>query len=207
MVPVFLAPDRDRMIVIFGGGPVALRKARQFTGFRLRVVAAEIDPELQKLADETVTEHFDPADLNPFLKEAFIAVAATNSKELNTAIAFAAKKAGVLVNSAHGGGDVLLPSVVRKDKYTVAVSSEGRAAAFPPFVAAQINGFLDEDYDRMLDLIIALRQEIRTRIATQPERAAFLDMVLHNDDVWNLLRSGNLDGAHALALKLHISEN
>lgn len=59
----------------------------------------------------------------------------------------------------------------------------------------------------MLDLIIALRQEIRTRIATQPERAAFLDMVLHNDDVWNLLRSGNLDGAHALALKLHISEN
>ena len=207
MVPVFLTPDRGRLVVIFGGGPVALRKARQFAGYRLRVVAAEILPELKALADETVTARFDPAALGPYFAGAFIAVAATDRPELNAAVTEAAEKAGLLANSAHGGGDLLLPSVVRKEKYTVAVSSEGHAPAFPPYVAEQIDRFLGPEYDRMLDLLIDLRQEVRTEIASQPDRAAFLAAVLHSEEVWTLLQADDRNSAHRLARQLgHLPE-
>lgn len=198
MVPVFLQPN-GRLIVVFGGGPVALRKCQQFAGFRLRVVAAAILPELKALADEVREEHFDPTDLTGHLDGAFIAVAATDRHELNDAIVAAARQAGIPANSATGGGDILLPSVVRKKEYTVAVSSEGLVPAFPPYVAARLDEFLGPEYDAMLDLLAGLRAEIRTEIPTQPARAACLAAVLASDEVWSRLKAGDRTGALAAA--------
>lgn len=198
MVPVFLRPGGQR-IVVFGGGHVALRKCQQFVGFKLTVVAAEIMPELQALADRIIIVRFDPADLSPYLAGAFLAVAATDSRELNDAIVVAAGRAGIPVNSATGGGDILLPSVVRKKEYTVAVSSEGLVPAFPPYVAARLDEFLGPEYDAMLDLLAGLRAEIRTEIPTQPARAACLAAVLASDEVWSRLKAGDRTGALAAA--------
>jgi len=198
MIPMFLQPSGQR-ITVFGGGHVALRKCQQFTGFKLTVVAAEILPELQILADRAVVARFDPANLAPYLDGIFLAVAATDSHELNDTIVAAAKQAGIPVNSATGGGDVLLPSIIRKERYTVAVSSEGLVPAFPPYVAAQIDNFLGPEYDAMLDLLAGLRTEIRTAIPTQPARAACLAAVLASDETWSRLKAGDRAGALAAA--------
>lgn len=198
-VPIFLEPDEYRKIVVFGGGNVAYRKCKQFEGFHIKVVADRAVPDMENVCSEIVLEHFDPSDIGKYIGGAFIVVAATDSKQLNAAIRDSAKKAGVLVNSAHGGGDVLLPSSVRKDGYTVSVSSEGSVPAFPPFIAKKIDEFLGKDYDMMLELLIDLREGLQTRVKEQPMRAKFLAEVLDNEKIWESLRAGNMSEARSEA--------
>ena len=189
MSPVFLAPG-GRRVAVFGGGAVALRKCRHFNGFRIRVVAPSILPELRELAEECVVGHIADAD---------IVVAATDSHELNDAIRDISMSMGKMTNSAHGGGDVLIPSVLRRPGYTVTVSSEGRVPAFPPYVIRQLDAFLDPSYDGMVDLLVHLRGIIRDRIPTQPGRAEYLARVLDDDGIWHMLRSGDPEGARIRA--------
>ena len=200
MSPISLSPG-NRLVVVFGGGRVALRKCRHFEGFRIRVVSPEVLPELESLAEEVVREAVDPETATGFMDGADIVVAATASHELNDAIRDVSMSRGIMTNSAHGGGDVLIPSTLHRDGYTVTVSSEGRVPAFPPYVIQKIDGFLDPSYDAMLALLVDLRAVIRDRIPTQPGRAEFLAGVLADEGIWALLVEGDSEGAYRAALE------
>ena len=200
MSPISLSPG-NRLVVVFGGGRVALRKCRHFEGFRIRVVSPEVLPELESLAEEVVREAVDPDTAGRFMDGADIVVAATASHELNDAIRDVSMSRGIMTNSAHGGGDVLIPSTLHRDGYTVTVSSEGRVPAFPPYVIQKIDGFLDPSYDAMLALLVDLRAVIRDRIPTQPGRAEFLAGVLADEGIWALLLEGDSEGAYRAALE------
>ena len=200
MSPISLSPG-NRLVVVFGGGRVALRKCRHFEGFRIRVVSPEVLPELESLAEEVVREAVDPDTAGRFMDGADIVVAATASHELNDAIRDVSMSRGIMTNSAHGGGDVLIPSTLHRDGYTVTVSSEGRVPAFPPYVIQKIDGFLDPSYDAMLALLVDLRAVIRDRIPTQPGRAEFLAGVLADEGIWALLVEGDSEGAYRAALE------
>jgi precorrin-2 dehydrogenase/sirohydrochlorin ferrochelatase len=198
--PVFLQPG-DRLIVVFGGGKVAYRKCCNFEGFRIKAVASEIIGEIADLADEVVTCAIDEAVVRREIQGAFIAVAATSDKGVNAMICETAKEMGIPVNSAHGGGDVLIPSVLRKRNYTVAVSSEGKVPAFPPYVVEQLDVFLDESYDAMMDLLISIRPEVMGRIDNQPARAEYLADVVRDGEIWQMIEIGDTEGAREYALK------
>lgn len=200
MSPILLSPG-NRLVVVFGGGAVALRKCRHFDGFRIRVVSPEVLPELEEIADEVVRVAVDPGTVGDYVGDADIVVAATSSHGLNDSIRDAAMSMGIMTNSAHGGGDVLIPSTLHRDGYTVTVSSEGRVPAFPPYVISKIDGFLDPSYDAMLALLVDLRAVIRDRIPTQPARAEFLAGVLADGRVWDRLSQGDRDGAYAIAME------
>ena len=200
MSPILLSPG-NRLVTVFGGGNVALRKCRHFEGFRIRVVADRILPELREIADEVVEEAVDASTAGRFMDGSDIVVAATSDHVLNDSIRDLSMSKGIMTNSAHGGGDVLIPSTLHRDGYTVTVSSEGRVPAFPPYVIQRIDELLDPSYDRMLELLMMLRREIRDRIPTQPERARFLADVLADEDVWSLLRNGEVEPAFDLSME------
>ncbi len=181
---------------------VAYRKCAQFEGFDITVVAEKTVPGMEKVCDRIILVHFDPADIGKYLENAFIAVAATDSKTLNAAITECARNAGCLINSAHGGGDILLPSTVRKTNYTVAVSSEGSVPAFPPFVAKKIDELLGPEYDSMMDLLKILRSDLQERVSEQPKRAEFLAEILANEDIWHMISENDRNGAIALAREI-----
>lgn len=200
MSPVAISPG-NRKVTVFGGGRVALRKCQHFEGFHIKVVAGEIMPELAELADEAVRENVDPATAAGYMEGADIVVAATADHELNNAIRDISMSKGILTNSAHGGGDLLIPSVLRREGYTVTVSTEGRVPAFPPYVIRMLDGFLDESYDRMLELLMRVRPEIRDRVSPQPKRAEFLASILDDQEIWDVLKREGVDPAFHLAMR------
>ena len=200
MSPILLSPG-NRLVTVFGGGRVALRKCRHFDGFRIRVVSEEVMPELRELAEEVVIDSIDRDNVLRYVEGSDIVVAATSDHALNDMIRDTAMSQGIMTNSAHGGGDVLIPSTLHRDGWTVCVSSEGRVPAFPPYVIERIDEMLDPSYDAMLALLVDLRTVIRERIPTQPGRAEFLAGVLADGDVWDLLRDGRVGEARALALE------
>ena len=199
MSPLVLSP-RNRRITVFGGGRVALRKCQHFEGFRIKVVADAVLPELRDIADEVILEKVDPATAGKYMEGADIVVAATSDHALNDSIRDISMGKGIMTNSAHGGGDLLIPSVLHRDGYTVTVSSEGRVPAFPPYVIRMLDGFLDESYDRMLELLMRIRPIVKERIAAQPDRASFLADVLDDGEIWELLRAGRDDEAFDMAM-------
>lgn len=200
MSPIVLSPG-NRLVTVFGGGNVALRKCRHFEGFRIRVVADRILPELRDLADEVVDSAVDASIAGEYMDGSDIVVAATSDHALNDSIRDLSMSKGIMTNSAHGGGDVLIPSTLKREGYTVTVSSEGRVPAFPPYVIQRIDELLDPSYDRMLELLMMLRREIRTRIPTQPERAKFLADILADGEVWDLLRNDDIQSAFDLSME------
>ena len=200
MSPIVLSPG-NRLVTVFGGGNVALRKCRHFEGFRIRVVADRILPELRDLADEVVDSAVDASTAGEYMGGSDIVVAATSDHALNDSIRDLSMSKGIMTNSAHGGGDVLIPSTLKREGYTVTVSSEGRVPAFPPYVIQRIDELLDPSYDRMLELLMMLRKEIRTRIPTQPERAKFLADILADEEVWDLLRNDDIQSAFDLSME------
>ena len=194
MSPIYLSPG-NRRVVVFGGGKVALRKCLHFEGFHIKVIAKDILPELRAIADEVVEAEIDPDSASQYMEGADIVIAATSVHSLNDSIRDVSLSKGIMTNSAHGGGDVLIPSVLKRPGYSVTVSSEGRVPAFPPYVIKALDGFLDPSYDSMLDLLMRIRPVIRDKIPTQPERAKFLADVLDDQEVWALLRDNRDDEA------------
>ena len=194
MAPIFLAPA-DRKVIVFGGGKVALRKCRHFEGFRLYVVAEDILPEIEGLAESTTIAVVTESNAGDFMEDADIILASTSSKQLNWKIRDIAKEKGIPVNCAHGGGDLLIPSTLRRGGFTITVSSEGRAPAFPPYIIDRIDDYLDESYESMLALLVKLRAEIMENIPTQPERAEAMARIINDERIWDMLRSGNQEEA------------
>ena len=199
MSPIYLSPG-NRRIVVFGGGKVALRKCQHFKGFHITVVSLEILPELRELADEFIESSINPSSCGKYMDGADIVIAATSDHSLNNAIRDVSMSKGIMTNSAHGGGDVLIPSVLKRPTYSVTVSSEGRVPAFPPYVVERLDEFLDPSYDSMMLLMMRIRPIIKDKIADQPGRAKFLADVINDDGIWNLLKEGRDDEAFKAAM-------
>lgn len=200
MVPLFFCTE-GLHIMVFGGGTVALRKCKYFEGAHIKVISETVSPEIEKIAESVIKTKI-PDDIKSFIDAAEIVIAATDNRELNDRIRDAALYMGMYVNSAHGGGNILIPSILIRDRYVVAVSSEGRVPAFPPYLTKELDKFLDEKYDRMLDLLIEMRSLSKERIPSQHERSNFLSVILHDEKILEMISVGKMSDAKARALRL-----
>ena len=198
-VPIFVEASKYK-IIVFGGGNVALRKCRYFQGADITVMTREILPELRDIVTKVIIGDI-PDDVKDIVDPYDLVIAATDDKELNAKIRNDAAFMGISVNSAHGGGNVLIPSVLKREKYTVAVSSQGRVPAFPPYLIGEIDSFLDSKYDSMLDLMIEMRAYALENISPQHKRREFLESVIYDSDVQAAVADGRMKEAKKLALK------
>jgi precorrin-2 dehydrogenase / sirohydrochlorin ferrochelatase len=141
LYPIFLDLSGRRCVVV-GGGEVADRKARKLLQARARVVviSPEIEAELESVAAEIHRRPYREGDL----EGACLAFAATNSREVNAAVAREAKGRGVPVNVADKPfeGDFALPSTLRRGRLQVAVSTGGAS----PTLARRIREELEEAF-------------------------------------------------------------
>src|SRR3712207_3583592 len=114
-----------RRCVVVGGGEVANRKARKLLQARARVVviSPEIGAELESAAVEVHRRPYREGDL----EGAYLAFAATDSREVNAAVGREAQERGVPVNVVDrpSEGDFALPSTLRRGRLQVAVSTGG----------------------------------------------------------------------------------
>ena len=139
LYPIFLDLSGRRCVVV-GGGEVASRKARKLLQARARVVviSPEITPELESVAVEVHRRPYGEGDL----EGACLAFAATDSRDVNAAVAREGRERGIPVNVADrpSDGDFALPSTLRRGSLQVAVSTGGAS----PTLARRIKDELEE---------------------------------------------------------------
>jgi len=168
LLPVFLKLD-DRRCLLVGAGKVALGKIGVLlkAGLELRVVAPEALPEIRQLAGEGrlewVRRPFVPADLDGNA----LAVAATNSPEVNAAVHRGAIERNILLNCVDDtpNCDFFFGSVVSRGALQVAISTGGASPAFAQRLRREIDERLPAELGPWLDNLGQLRREI---LATHP---------------------------------------
>ena len=102
------------------------------------VISPEVRPELASVATEVHRRPYREGDL----KGAFLAFTATDTREVNAAVAQEARERGIPVNVADSlsEGDFALPSTLRRGQLQVAVSTGGAS----PTLARRIRRELEE---------------------------------------------------------------
>jgi siroheme synthase-like protein len=181
-------------ILVIGGGPVAHRKCLYFPSARITVISRSVIPEIGELASEVIISD-SVAEMERLMDGRDLIIAATDDKAVNSHIVKAARSLNIPVNSAHGGGTVLIPSVLRRPGYSVAVSSLGSAPAFPPYLVEELNGMLGKRYDLMLDLLAEARKTAAESISDGRERREFILGISTDPDIRALIESEDYDSA------------
>jgi uroporphyrin-III C-methyltransferase len=208
LLPVFLRIE-GRRCLLAGAGKVALGKIGVLlkAGLELRVVAPEALPEIRQLASdgklEWVRRSFAPADLDGHA----LAVAATNSPEVNAAVHQGAAERKILLNCVDDAPncDFFFGSVVSRGALQVAISTGGASPAFAQRLRREIDERLPAELGPWLDNLGQLRREI---LATQPageeRRRLLLELAQRpirasEDCPSRLLDSGSPDAFSSLA--------
>jgi precorrin-2 dehydrogenase/sirohydrochlorin ferrochelatase len=145
LYPIFMDLSGRRCVVV-GGGEVANRKARKLLQARARVVviSPEVKPELESVAAEVRRRPYKEGDL----EGAFLAFAATDSREANAAVVREAKERGIPVNVADkpSEGDFAVPSTLRRGRLQVAVSTGGASPTLAQRVRRELEGLFGPEW-------------------------------------------------------------
>ncbi len=187
LMPLLLDMD-GRKVVILGGGAVAERKARLFCPHaQVVVVSLEFTSDLMELAQEGKLELIFaslPEGAEGHLDGAFLAIPATDDKDLNSLLEERARSLGALVNRVDGRGEVVVPSILRKGEITLAISTG--SPAFSRYLRRRLEAKM-EGYALMAQLLGEIRPLLRGRLRSQARRREILWQILGDDEIWSLL--------------------
>jgi precorrin-2 dehydrogenase/sirohydrochlorin ferrochelatase len=187
----------DRLIVIVGGGSVAVRKARgllECGATRVRCVAPEVHDDMpegvERMLARYVAGHLDGASL---------VFAATDDPEVNAAVVRDARARGVLVNraDADGGepGDFSTPARLRVSGVVVAVAAG--SAALSAKIRDSLRKRWDPRWSEMAAAMQSLRPAIVARQDLKPRRRQQVFRALATYEAMNVLVEGGEDALRA----------
>jgi len=153
-----------RHCVVIGGGAVAERKVSGLleADAVVTVISPLLTDTLASLATKaSLTWHarpYAPGDL----RGAFLVYAPTNDVVINEEVAQEAGGLGIPVNVASHAeaGNFISPSIVRRGRLTVAVSTSGAG----PSAATQLKNVIDKALDAAYEPYLDFVHEMRTRI-------------------------------------------
>lgn len=204
MIPL-LHDFEGSTVLIFGGGPVGARKARRFAREAQVIVVSPAFADAEFGGAERVRTTPTPADVPMWFEWVgpALAVAATDEKTLNDAVARTARERGVLVNRADRSsgsdaddgrvaGDVVVPATVRDDPVLLAVATGARSPALSRYLRER---FEEEfaDAGAMADLSGKLRERLLEREIPPAERRAAVRAVVRSERVWKALGDASLN--------------
>ncbi|MCX7717976.1 MAG: bifunctional precorrin-2 dehydrogenase/sirohydrochlorin ferrochelatase [Candidatus Sumerlaeaceae bacterium] len=195
---------RGCRVIVAGGGVVAERRVGRLiaAGAEVILVAPEATPALQARAEAgDIVWHRRPAAPEDFadMRLAFIC---TNDPSVNADLARAARARGAWVNRADAPqhSDFLVPAVADLSPVQVAVLTGGLAPTVGRYLCQQIERIMGAETAAVVALAARIRSAVRSRVATQPERAAVIAAAL-DEEVLAVLRSEGLEAAYSQALK------
>ncbi len=169
--PVSLKVGGERCVVV-GGGPVALRKARALlrAGARVTAVSPEFAPRFPRV--RRLKRRFRAGDL----RGAALAIAASDDPGANRAVHAACRRRGIPVNVV----DVpelctfIVPSVVRRGRVTIAVSTGGLSPSLARALRVWLESFLPPALGRLARSVGARRRRILRALPPSPLRTQLL---------------------------------
>ena len=189
-----------RFCVVVGGGRVGERRAIGLVdqGARVRIVAPTIT---DRLADLEGFEWIRCDYGSELIEGAFLVIAATDSAKINARVVDDCRARNILVANAAVAeeGDFVVPASIRRGDLSLTVSTLGASPTLASVLREEIEQHYGPEWAEMTSIMGTLRDELKTRHATEEGRKQAVRAVLANGAVWEAIRRGDLAEAEALA--------
>lgn len=181
--PIFLK-IRGRPCVVIGAGRMATPRILDLAraGARVTVIA----PELGATAARTVAEHGFRHLPRPYargdLRGHLVAYAATGRDDVHRAIREEADTRGILLNVVDVPElcDFITPSIVRRGRLTLAISTGGASPAMAQRLRRELESQIGSEYDQALAILAALRPALKARGLGLEERSRALARLVNS---------------------------
>ena len=173
-LPVFLKVEQ-RLVIVVGGGEVALRKAQWLlkAGARVRIIAPELHADLARYAVNASLSHTPAAFSAELLRGAVAVVAATDDRVINAAVSAAAQDQAIPVNVVDDAelSTFIFPAIIDRSPLIVAVSSAGHAPVLARSVREQIEAMLPQRLGALARFMGRHRKSVQAALAAAGRRA------------------------------------
>jgi precorrin-2 dehydrogenase / sirohydrochlorin ferrochelatase len=174
-----------RTALVVGGGEVARRKAADLlaAGARVRVVAPRICPALGEMAESEQLEIAQQEYAADDLDEVVLAVAATDSREVNAQVASDCEAYSVWCNVVDDPElcSFIVPAVVRRGPLVIAVSTCGASPTAAGRIARQIEAAFGPEYGAWLEALAAARAAVQSQVGDEARRREVLQRLAEDD--------------------------
>ena len=174
--PVYLNLTGRRCVIIGGGGVAEGKIARLLdSGAEICVISPDATPGIRQFAADGALRweqrHYRPGDL----EGAFIAIAATNVREVNRRIFEEAETRGVMLNAVDDPPNCsfIAPSIVQRGPVTLAISTGGVSPALARKLRESLQASSELAWADLAGVMAAARASLRERgllTAIDPER-------------------------------------
>ena len=199
--PVFLNV-KVRKCVIVGGGEVALRKVEILLGHgaEIKVISPYICPELAEIGRKNSIRVIARGYRVGDLKNAFIAIAATDDNKINQLVVCEARERSVLVNVVDDAenSDFIVPSYLRRGDITIAVSTGGKSPALARKLRLRLESEFGDEYALLVNVIGEVRDELKKKCIKV--NAETWQQALDLDSLAGLLKKGEVEKAKTILL-------
>ena len=189
LFPVFLKLNQLHILLV-GAGNVGLEKLTAILSnspqTRITVVAENVKPEIQDLADEYTglnifTRSFNESDL----ENKDLVILATDQPVLNEAIRGMARERRLLINVADKPDlcDFYLGSIVKKGNLKIAISTNGKSPTVAKRLKEVLQSSLPDEIDQTLDQINKLRETLKGDFAYKVKKLNEATSILIKEQV------------------------
>jgi len=190
--PVFLQLE-NKIALVVGGGKVAQRKVETLLryGASIHIVSKVLTDKLKQLIEINKVRLLGEEMREEFLDGAFIVIAATDDKELNSKVSESARKRGLLVNAVDQPADCnfIVPSIVRKGALSIAISTSGMSPALAKKIRKELDGQFGNEYETFLNVMGSLRKEVLAMGLSQEENSRIFHEIVDGGIIEALARN------------------
>ncbi len=180
-LPAFLN-IKDKPCLVVGGGEVAARKAALLlrAGGRVTVVSPVLDNTLKQWVEEDTVGYRAAAFSADDLVGCCLAIAATDSAEINHQVYELASQRNIPVNVVDNPAlcSFIFPSIVDRSPIIIAVSSGGASPVLARLLRARLETLIPATYGRLAALAGNFREAVKQRFTNPAERRVFWEKIL-----------------------------
>lgn len=171
----------QKQIVVVGGGKVAERRVSTLVHYAtdIHIISPTISENLRHMVKQDGVHWHAKSFEAKDIKRADLIIAATNSSEVNRQI-LASKPHHAFINmpSIAEEGDIVFPSILRRGKLTLSISTNGASPKLTAQILSEFKERFDDSYGDYVDFLYECRQKIKQTQLSMSQKEDFLKMVL-----------------------------
>lgn len=158
----------NKICVVVGAGVVAARKVHRLLecGALVSVISPTITPGIKRLAAKKKISFKNKAVELKDLSGAYLVIAATQDRKINSLVSAYCRKKGILINAVDYPKECtfILPAVVRRGSLTISISTDGISPALAKKIRKDLEKEFGVEYAKLLRILKEIRPQAIKRI-------------------------------------------
>ncbi|KRG11187.1 NAD(P)-binding protein [Staphylococcus sp. NAM3COL9] len=180
LIPLMIDISKKKVFVI-GGGNVAERRVNTLVNYAkdIHIISPNITEKLKDLVRCSVIKWSEKSfEINDIHQADFIVVATDSASTNQWVLQHKPSHAMINMAGAATSGDVVFPSILRRGKLTLSVSTNGASPALTAQILAEFQQKFTSRYEVYVDFLYECRQRVKKSSLSSLEKQRFLKSIL-----------------------------